>query len=104
MLSNTKLDSFQKDTLKFMRVNNPDVQFAHIGQTTFAYQILGNLVEFATAICSDGEIKNRKKVGKFHALERFENALTVKMLHTDFDFMIEVLTDNYLDEQDNYFV
>lgn len=102
MLSNTKLDSFQKDMLKSMREFNPDVQFAHIGQTTFAYQICGNLVEFATAICSEHEKKNRKKVGKFHALERFENAQTVKVLHSDFGYMIEVLRNSYFEEPINY--
>lgn len=94
MLSNTKLNMWEKDSLKSMReFTNPDVKFYHMGQTTFAYQICGNFVEFATAICSDHEKKNRKKVGKFHALTRFENNQTVKMLRNDFDYMMIVFID-----------
>jgi hypothetical protein len=89
MLSNTKLDSSQKDMLKSMQKTWPDVQFAHVGETTFAFKHVGNFVEFSTAICAEHEKKNRPKVGKYYALIRFEDGKTVKMPISQFDNMLE---------------
>ena len=94
MQSNTKLGKFEKSLLKDFAKFNPNVQFAKIGKTTIAFAHVGNLVEFATAICADNEKKNRPKVGKYWAMTRYENGQTVKMRHPDFDNMIDTLHDN----------
>lgn len=89
MQSNSKLTKAQKSLLKDARIMMRDVQFAIMGKTTIAFKHVGDLVEFATAICADNEKKNRPKVGKYHALVRLENGQTVKMPFTQFDNMVE---------------
>ena len=89
MQSNSKLNKFEKSVLKDARKFNPEVHFAHMGKTTIAFQHVGDLVEFATAICADNEKKNRPKVGKYWAMTRFENGQTVKMPFFQFDNMME---------------
>ena len=93
MQSNSKLNKSQKSFLKDMIKSNPSVQFAMIGETTFAFKREGNLVEFATAICADNEKKNRPKVGKYWAMTRFENGQTVKMRYTDFDDALTIMSN-----------
>lgn len=98
MHSNTKLGNFEKSLLKSFCEVNPDVKFARAGKTTFAFMHVGQLVEFATAICSDTEKKNRPKVGKYWAMTRFENSQTVKMRFADFENMIDnIVADNYFE-------
>jgi len=94
MLSNSKLTQDNKDWLKIMSALHPEIHFTIAGQTTFAFCHLGNTVEFATAICSDSEKKNRAKVGKYFALERFIEGQTVKMKFRDFDNMLDVIHDS----------
>jgi uncharacterized protein YkvS len=89
MQSNSKLTKAQKTALKRMIKFMPHVQFAQTEKTTIAFAHVGNLVEFSTAICADNEKKNRPKVGKFYAIERFENMQTVKMRFADFNNMID---------------
>ncbi len=89
MQSNSKLSKYQKSMLKDTMKFNPDVQFAIMGKTTIAFQHVNDLVEFSTAICADNEKKNRPKVGKFYAIQRFENGQTVKMPFFQFDNMME---------------
>ncbi len=89
MQSNSKLTATQKNTLKTCQRANPDVRFAIMGQTTIAFKHVGNLVEFATAICADNEKKNRPKVGKYYALARFMSDQTVKMPFVQFDNMLD---------------
>ena len=89
MQSNSKLTAGQKTSLKSMMKFLPDVQFATIGKTTIAFQHVGDLVEFATAICADNEKKNRPKVGKFYAMQRFENGQSVKLPFFQFDNMLD---------------
>jgi hypothetical protein len=95
MQSNSKLTKFQKSAFKDMKKFLPHVQFAWAGKTTIAFAHVGELVEFATAICADNEKKNRPKVGKYWALNRFENGQTVKMRFADFDNMVtNMVADN----------
>ena len=89
MQSNSKLTGLQKQLLKAKQLRNPDVKFAIMGKTTIAFKHVGDNVEFATAICADTEKKNRPKVGKYYALNRFENCQTVKLPFTQFDNMVE---------------
>lgn len=89
MQSNSKLTDLQKQFLKAKQLANPDVQFAIMGKTTIAFKHVGDNVEFATAICADTEKKNRPKVGKYYAIQRFENGQTVKMPFFQFDNMLE---------------
>jgi len=89
MQSNSKLGKLEKSLFKDMQLFNPDVQFAIMGKTTIAFQHVGDLVEFATAICAVTEKKNRPKVGKYWALNRFEQGRTVKLPFFQFDSMID---------------
>lgn len=89
MQSNSKLTDLQKQFLKAKQLANPEVKFAIMGKTTIAFKHVGDNVEFATAICADTEKKNRPKVGKYYAIQRFENGQTVKMPFFQFDNMLE---------------
>ena len=89
MNSNSKLTKGQKQWLKIMTYIDPEINFAIMGKTTIAFKYVGNLVEFATAVCGDNEIKNRPKVGKYWAFTRFEDGLTVKMPVFQFDNMLD---------------
>ncbi len=89
MQSNSKLTDFEKRYLKQFCDANPDVKFATMGKTTIAFKHVGEFVEFATAICADNEKKNRNKVGKYHAITRFENRQTVKFPDYQFANMLE---------------
>jgi hypothetical protein len=93
MLSNSKLTQDQKDWLKIMSNLHPEIRFAIAGETTFAFKNLGDIVEFATAICSDSEKKNRAKVGKYFALDRYFDGHTVKLKFVDFDNMLDAIYD-----------
>jgi len=88
MLSNSKLTKAQKAELKEMLVFNPQIKFATMGNTTIAFQTVGNLIEFATAICADNEKKNRPNVGKYLALTRLEGYETVKLIPYQFENML----------------
>jgi hypothetical protein len=88
MFSNSKLTKTQKAYLKEMAEFNPQIKFETLGELTIAFSHVGDNVEFATAICSDNEIKNRPNVGKYVALNRFENGQTVKMPFDRFDNMV----------------
>jgi hypothetical protein len=89
MQSNSKLTSEQKQWLEIMIALHPEINFAVMGKTTIAFKHLGELVEFATAICADNEKKQRDKVGKHWALSRFDEGQTVKMPKYQFDNMLE---------------
>jgi hypothetical protein len=88
MFSNSKLTKTQKLHLKEMAAFNPQIKFEIVGELTIAFSHIGDTVEFATAICADNEIKNRPNVGKYVALNRFENGQTVKMPFDRFDNMV----------------
>ena len=92
MQSNTKLSIGQKEILKSLKLNNMDVTLINNLQTTIAFQELGNTVEFALSVMSDNEKKFRRKVGEYHALNRFDDGQTVKMHKADFYTM---LIDNF---------
>lgn len=79
MQSNSKLTKAQKAYLKVMAEFNPQIQFEIVGELTIAFKVLGDNVEFATAIRANNEKKHRPNVGKYVALTRFENGETVKV-------------------------
>ena len=89
MLSNSKLTKVQKAYLKEMAIFNPQIQFTTMGNTTIAFQVKGNLIEFSTAICADTEKKNRPKVGKYLAACRLVSGESVKMIPYQFDNMLD---------------
>jgi hypothetical protein len=93
MQSNSKLTAEQKDWLAIMSALHPEIQFEVVGKTTFAFQRQGDIVEFATAICSNSEKKQRNKVGKCFALERFIDGHTVKLKLEDFNLMVTTIAD-----------
>jgi hypothetical protein len=89
MFSNSKLTKTQKAYLKEMAEFNPQIKFTTMGNTTIAFQTVGNLIEFSTAICADTEKKNRPKVGKYLALTRLEAGETVKLIPYQFENMLD---------------
>jgi len=90
MQSNSKLTTTQKLYFKNLKAAHSDIKFAVDGKTTFAFKRKGNLMEFATAICSDNEKKNRLKVGQYYAISRFNWGCTVKLP----DFLFDGLKNN----------
>ncbi len=71
MTSNTKLDKPQKETLKAMKAEYPDVCFAtNYVDLVCAFYPIGSNVRFAFAIASEGEKKFRRKVGEYIAMQR----------------------------------
>ena len=93
MESNTKLTQGEKDWLKTMSADHPEIHFAIVGETTFAFEHKGDTVEFATAICHDAEKKNRTKVGKYFAIARYFEGNTVTLKFQDFGNMLDVMHD-----------
>lgn len=89
MLSNSKLTKGQKAELKEILEFCPEIQFATMGNTTIAYQVKGNLIEFSTAICADNEKKNRPKVGKYVTACRLVGGESVKMIPYQFENMLD---------------
>jgi hypothetical protein len=98
MNANSKLNQDEKTILKDLIKSNPQVRFEHTGKTTFAFQRVGKLVKFATAIRADNEVKNRRKVGKYWAITRFEYGQTALMRESDFNEMVtNMAAENYWD-------
>lgn len=96
--SNTKLTAAEKLSRKDMRA-----RVAAAGGTTFvsidrSVVIVavprGNVCEVSTAIASPDEVKCRRKVGEFHALDRWYAAMYVPMpAATDFAALAEWLSE-----------
>ena len=74
MASNTKLTAYEKVMLKSYKKSMPkNMAFATHGRLTVLVQIMPNCVRVATAVASPDEKKIRRKVGEFHAANRFAN-------------------------------
>lgn len=74
MASNTKLDSAQKEILRDFKAEMPkNMAFGQSGRVTVLAQVTGNVVKFSTAVASPDEKKIRRKVGQFHAADRWYN-------------------------------
>jgi len=95
MFSNSKLTTNQKIGLKALARSLPHVTIEHFpaSRMTLAYDNsnTGNCVVFAISVCSPSEQKFRKKVGAWHALNRFDFDETVKMPKTVFNQFCEML-------------
>jgi hypothetical protein len=90
--SNSKLTKEQKADLHNYIASYPgNVEFAIIGRTTIAYEQVGDLVEFSTAICAASERKFRKSVGKLTALERLYDGHCIKLPAAQFEAMIDAM-------------
>lgn len=91
MTSNTKLTAHQKELFKGMKAdaNIDGIKLVNNGETTIAYIVRGNSVEFATASASPDEQKFRRKVGEFHALVRFYNDRTGKVGRETFQNILD---------------
>lgn len=72
MNSNTKLNSLQKSVLKDMKIEalEKGIQWADNEETTIAFVLKGNTIQFAISVTSPDEIKFRRKVGQYHAISR----------------------------------
>lgn len=97
MFSNTKLSGFEKIALKEMRMYQKGVKIVTDGKTTIAYREFPNTVEFSLSVSSDTEKKFRAKVGEFHARDRMDHGVTVKMSKYDFYVTMKYTFDIYLD-------
>ena len=74
MASNTKLDSAQKEILRDFKAEMPkNMAFGQSGRVTVLAQVTGNVVKFSTAVASPDEKKIRRKVGQYHAADRWYN-------------------------------
>lgn len=74
MASNSKLSQDQKDSLKFFKDEMPkNMAFGQCGRVTVLAQITGNVVRFSTSVASPDEQKVRRKVGQYHAADRWQN-------------------------------
>jgi hypothetical protein len=96
MFSNSKLTQGQKSGLQALARSLPHVTIEHFpaSRMTIAYENsnIGNCVEFAVAVCSPSELKYRKKVGAWHALNRFDFGETSKLpkeVFSDFCTMLD---------------
>lgn len=87
MRSNTKLTPEQKAQLKAYKEFSPATVVDN-GETVIAYMEKGNTVEFALSVMSPNEKKFRRKVGQYHALERFIWDQNIKMKKQDFYVMM----------------
>lgn len=97
MFSNSKLTRETKDALKALARALPKVTVEHFpaSNITIAYDntMVGNCVEFAVAICSPNELKYRKKVGAWMALNRFDLGQTGKLPKDVFNQFCEMLDE-----------
>lgn len=73
MSSNTKLNADLKAARKEMLANLPkgSVLVHTLEGVTILSVPAGNVQFISTAVCSPDEQKNRRKVGEFHALRRY---------------------------------
>lgn len=96
MVSNSKLNAFQKGMLIALRERQKNVKIVNDGNTTVAYREFPNTVEFSLSVSSDTEKKFRARVGEYYARSRMDWGETVKMRKADFYLMMEVLYNTYL--------
>lgn len=97
MASNTKLSFDEKEFLRDLRLEQKNVKVLNNGQTTIAYRVFPNTVEFSLAVWSLDEKKFRAKVGEYYARKRMEYNETVKMEKNDFYNMMGDVFNIYLD-------
>ena len=89
MASNSKLNSFQKSERKILLQDNPAVTIVNNGQTTIAYMLKGNAVQFSLNVMSPEEKKFRRKVGEYYAILGYHIGARVSMEKYDFANMLE---------------
>ena len=85
MASNTKLNQTEKEILREFKAEMPkNMAFGQSGRVTVLAQVTGNVVKFSTAVASPDEKKIRRKVGQYHAADRWYNdSFAVMPLPTD---------------------
>lgn len=70
-MGNTKLTKDEKTTFKAMKADYPHVKFADNGENLVcAYFEQGSNIRFAFAVTSPEELKFRRKVGQYLAMQR----------------------------------
>lgn len=86
MTSNTKLTQEQEFARKEMLLDLPagSVMARTEGGHTILVVPRGNTVQVSTSICSEDENKWRRKVGEYHALNRWYNGESIPMPAHDF--------------------
>ena len=90
-MANTKLTRDEKSDLATLKMDNPTINFYTNEETTVAFKANPNCntVEFSLSVKSPDEVKFRRKVGEYIAIERFLNGHTVKMGKANFYKMLE---------------
>lgn len=96
MQANTKLNTWEKENLKGMRLEQTGAQVLNLDNcTTMVFQDMGNTVKFALSVMAPTEKKFRPKVGEYFARMRFGSDQTVAISHTDFAVMCECVWGAY---------
>lgn len=94
MTSNSKLTREQKAALKgFKILMRKNMAFGHSGGVTVLVEVNKNVVRFSTSVASPDEQKIRKKVGQYHAMERWDNGETAIMPTDRFDTGYSTIDD-----------
>lgn len=103
MASNTKLDTFQKSALIDLKqeATAHGVELFVAGRVTVAFRRLGNTVRFANSVASPCEMKIRRKVGQFIALNAYFNDQTTILPVDVFDDYLVTL-ENFADSNGEY--
>lgn len=89
-MANSKISKADKQWLKLAKAEIPNVHFHNNEETTIAFRDNPNCntVEFALSVASPDEVKFRRKVGEYYAMDRMICGNTVKMKRKDFREMM----------------
>jgi hypothetical protein len=77
-VSNSKLTKTQKAWLKATKASNPNIFFVYSelsGATLCVRPTVGDMGVFTTSIAAPDEVRVRRKVGEYHALQRMAKGL-----------------------------
>ena len=79
-MSNTKLNSFEREILRDLKTEMPDVDLFSFPEynTVVGIERTGETMgRFAVSISAETEQKFRKKVGEYHVLSKFTDGYTL---------------------------
>ena len=89
-MANTKICKISKNILKTFKENNPTAVFYNDAQGATVLELPefpgSKMKMVAVSFASEDEIKLRKKVGEYKAMEKFENGEFIKVPQ-DFDLL-----------------
>lgn len=94
-MSNTKICKISRDVLARFKLHNPTAGFLfsrYAGVTVLEMREFpgSKMKVVSVAIASNDEVKNRRSVGEYKAMEKFENGEYIKVPF-DFDMMLALI-------------